>query len=94
MGEIDGYEGEKMTDREKLLADLGKVVAAIMDVGVAGLADEKKIDLARALVSGASEIRMIFIPSTQTFIAGLYSLNAKPQEIFRIDGSSPSGDFN
>jgi hypothetical protein len=86
-----------MTDREKLLDDLGKAVAAIMDHGVAGLADEKKIDLARALASGAAEIRMIFIPSTQTFIAGLYSADrsVKPQEIFRIEGGGgPSGEFH
>jgi len=83
-----------VTDRNVALAELGIAVAGIMDIGVAELTDAKKMEIAQALASGAAEIRIVFVPSTQTVIAGLYSPNAKPQEIFRIDGSSPSGDFN
>ena len=82
-----------MTPREAALADLGKAVAEVMNVGIAGLADNNKLSVAEALGSGAAVLRLTFFPSEQTFIAELVSTKdpSSDVEIFRVMDGGPSG---
>lgn len=85
-----------MSDRNALIADLSRSVEAIMTEGIAGLPDGKKLAVAGALTSGAAEMRMTFFPSYQTFIVELISPDGSTpdQELFRIVGAGPSGEFH
>ena len=81
-----------MSDKVAALADLSRAVAEVMNVGIAGLADNNKLSVAEALGSGAAVLRLTFFPSEQTFIAELVSTKdpSADVEIFRVMGAGPS----
>ena len=82
-----------MTDRAAAIADLSRAVAEVMNVGIAGLADNNKLSVAEALGSGAAVLRLTFFPSERTFIAELVSTSdpSSDVEIFRVMDGGPSG---
>jgi hypothetical protein len=84
------------TDKEVALADFRKAVAGILNIVANELPDGAKIRLAQILQSNPGDLRLHVALEPLIIIGAVFAPDRKtqPVELFRIDGSSPSGMSN
>ena len=87
-----------MSDRSERLKDFASAAGALTTEAMNALTTENKRAVAEALAAGAAHIRLIVVlDDPLTVVGALHSTSDRslpPIELFRIDGSSPSGTCN
>jgi len=84
------------TDKEVALVNFRKAVAEILNIAVNEIPDGAKIQLAQILQVDPGSLRLHVQLEPLIIIGAVFAPDRKtpPVELFRIDGSSPSGVTN
>jgi hypothetical protein len=85
-----------MSDKGRSLDDFKKAIAGVLTAAIEGMTDENKIALAKILQNDPGSLRLHVRLEPLIISGAVFAADRSlpPIELFRIDGSSPSGTCN